>query len=81
MPAYKFTFSRRAVINEVYEIEADNLEEAEEAMSEGWYGDPVMTEFCDWYDDAWEHEDTDCIDPLVTMIKGYEDKTVDTLEV
>jgi hypothetical protein len=80
MPAYKFTFSRRAVINEVYEIEADTLAEAEEAMSDGYYGDPLMTEFCDWYDSAWDLDGTECLDPLVNMIKDYEKKSVDILE-
>jgi hypothetical protein len=80
MPAYKFTFSRRAIINEVYEIEADTVEEAEETMSEGLYGDPVFTEFCDWYDHAWDLDNTECLDTLVKMIKDYEDKTVDILD-
>jgi hypothetical protein len=80
MPAYKFTFSRRAIINEVYEIEADTVEEAEETMSEGLYGDPVFTEFCDWYDSGWDLDNTECLDTLVKMIKDYEDKTVDILD-
>ena len=73
MAAYKFTFSRRVVINEIYEIEADSIEEAQEALSEGWYGDPIDTEFVDWYDDDYELENTECLDPLVQMIKDYEE--------
>ena len=80
MAAYKFTFSRRAIINEVYEVEANTEEEAREAMSEGWYGDPVFTEYCDWYDHDWDLDDTECLDPLVRMIKDHEKKTVDTLD-
>jgi hypothetical protein len=80
MAAYKFTFSRRVVINEVYEILADSEEEANDAMSEGWYGDPVNTEFVDWYDDNFELEQTEVLDPLHKMIVDYEKKTVDTLD-
>jgi hypothetical protein len=77
MAVYKFTFSRRAVIDEVYEIEADSQEEAETALDEGWYGDPVSTEFCDWYDPSFELERTEDLDPLVKMIKAHKEKTVD----
>ena len=74
MAAFKFTFSRRVVMNEVYVIEADSEEEAVDALSEGWYGDPVETEFVDWYDDDFELDRTEVIDPLHTMIKDYEEK-------
>ena len=73
MAAYRFTFSRRVVMNEVYVIEADSEEEAVDALSEGWYGDPVETEFVDWYDDDFELDRTEVIDPLHTMIKEYEE--------
>ena len=80
MAAYKFRFSRRVVIDEFYEIEADTIEEAQDALSEGWYGDPVDTEFVDWYDDNFELVHTECLDPLVQMIKDYEEKSVDILD-
>lgn len=73
MAAYKFTFSRRVVMNEVYVIEADSEEEALDALSEGWYGDPIETEFVDWYDDDFELDKTEVIDPLHTMIKEYKE--------
>jgi hypothetical protein len=82
MAAYRFTFSRRVVMNEVYEIEADSEEEANDAMSEGWYGDPVATEFVDWYDDNYELDSMEVIDPLHKMLVAYEkDKSVDILDV
>lgn len=81
MATYKFTFSRRAIINEVYEIEANTEEEARDMLDQGWYGDPVDTDYLEWYDDNFELDDTECLDPLVNMIKNYEEKTVDTLEV
>ena len=74
MAAYRFTFSRRVVMNEVYVIEADSEEEAVDALSEGWYGYPVESEFVDWYDDDFELERREVIDPLHTMIKEYEEK-------
>lgn len=81
MAAYRFSFSRRVIIDEVYEIEADTEEEAIEAMNEGWYGDPADTEFVDWYDDDFELIHTETLDPLVKMIEGYEkDKLVDKLD-
>ena len=81
MAAYKFTFSRRSLVNEVYEVEADSETEAFEVMSEGSYGNPVETEYIEWYDDDFEMDHKECIDPLVRMIENYEKKTVDTLEV
>lgn len=73
MAAFKFTFSRRVVMNEVYVIEADSEEEAVDALSEGWYGDPVETEFVDWYDDDFELDRTEVMDPLYNMVKTYEE--------
>jgi hypothetical protein len=73
MAAYQFTFSRRAIINEVYKIEANSEDEAREMLSQGWYGDPVSTEYCEWYDHDWDLDDTECIDPLVRMVKEYEE--------
>jgi hypothetical protein len=82
MAAYRFTFSRRSLVNEVYEIEADSEEAARDAMSEGWYGEPVETEYIEWYDDDFDLDHTETLDPLVKMIENYEkDKSVDILEV
>ena len=81
MAAYKFTFSRRVIMNEVYEVEADSEEQALEFMSEGWYGDPVDTEYLEWFDDNFELDNTECLDPLVKMLEKYEkDKSVDILD-
>lgn len=81
MAAHKFTFSRRAIINEVYEIEANTEEEAREILSYGEYGDPVFTEYCEWYDHDWDLDDTECLDPLVKMLENYEQsKSVDILD-
>ena len=80
MAAYRFTFSRRVVMCEVYTIEADSEDEARDALSEGWYGDPVDVEFVDWYDDDFELDRTEVLDPLHKMIVDYEKKTVDILD-
>lgn len=74
MAAFRFTFSRRVVMNEVYVLEADSEEEALDALSEGWYGDPIETEFVDWYDDDFELDRTEVMDPLYNMVKEYEEK-------
>jgi hypothetical protein len=82
MAAYKFTFSRKVVMCEVYEILADSELEACDAMSEGWYGDPVDVEFIEWYDDDFYLDRTEVIDPLHKMLVSYEkDKTVDNSKV
>jgi hypothetical protein len=67
---YKFTMSRSAIICEVYEIEADTLEEANEMLHDGNYGEPVHTEWLDWHGN-WEEDDREIIDPLYRMVKDY----------
>lgn len=39
---FKFTVSRTAIVNEVYEIEADSWEEAEGILYDGGYGIPLI---------------------------------------
>ena len=51
---YKFTFHRRAIIEEVYVVEAESEETAVEMMFFGNYGNPEYSEFIDWEDDGWE---------------------------
>ena len=80
MAAYRFRFSRRVVLDEIYEIEADSEEEAIDMMTSGEYGDPVETEFIDWYDDDFHFEDKEPIDPLVKMVAEYKDNLVDKLD-
>lgn len=79
MPAYKFTFSRRAIVNEVYELEANTEEEARDMLDQGWYGDPVDTDYLEWYDHDWDLDDTECLDPLVKMLENYEQTQKETV--
>ena len=67
---FKFTVSRTAIVNEVYEIEADSWEEAEGILYDGGYGDPTHTEFVDWHGD-WTEDDREENCPLTKMIKEY----------
>jgi len=67
---YKFTMSRSAIITEVYEIEADDLEEANEMLYDGNYGEPVHTEWLDWHGN-WEEDEREIIDPLYRMVKDH----------
>lgn len=67
---YKFTFNRRAIIDEVYEVEAESEEEAVEMMFNGEYGDPVHIEFVDWSDDGWEVSGREEVEQLTKFIKS-----------
>ena len=78
VPKFRYTVVRAAVIDEYYEIEADSEEEALSIAFDGEAGDPVRTEFVDWRDDEYAVVDTECIDPLYSMVKDY--KTVDSLD-
>jgi len=70
MAKFKFTVSRRSITLESYEIEADTEEEALAAAYNGETGDPTL-EFVDWYDDEYEVDDTEEIEPLYELVKAY----------
>ena len=75
---YRYEITRRSIICETYWVEADTKEEAIEICQNGCAEDPQL-EFIDWYDDAYQVESTECIDPLYRMVKDH--KTVDNLEL
>ena len=73
--AYKFTFFRKSIFEEKFEVEADTEEEARELMQDGGYPDPVETTWTDWWDDDWGTDpdfppESQC--PLYKMIKDKE---------
>ena len=74
--AYKFTFFRKSIIEEVFEVEADTLEEAEEIMyGSGSYPDPVRSEWVDWYGQEFSTDEDfppEPLCPLHRMIKEHE---------
>jgi len=70
---YKFTVSRTAIINEVYEIEADSWDQAQEILYDGGYGEPLHTEFVDWQGE-WEQDDCEELCVLYQMVKSYEEQ-------
>jgi hypothetical protein len=80
MAKFKFTVSRRSITLETYEVEADTEAEALEIAQNGEVGDPVL-EFIDWYDDEYEIDDVEEINHLYNMVKEYDNKVVDTLDV
>lgn len=80
MAKFKFTVSRRSITLETYEVEADTEDEAIEIAQNGEVGDPVL-EFIDWYDDSYEVDDVEEINHLYNMVKEYDNKVVDTLDV
>ena len=67
---YKFTFHRRAIIEEVYVVEAESEDAAVEMMFFGNYGDPVATEFIDWDDDGWECSGREEVEQLTKFVKS-----------
>lgn len=72
---YIYTFHRRAIIEEQYEVEAESEEEAVEMMFNGDYGDPVYTEFVDWDDDGWEVTGKQEVEQLTKFIKSKDEAT------
>ena len=72
---YIYTFHRRAIIEEQYEVEAESEEEAVEMMFNGDYGDPVYTEFVDWDDDGWEVTGRQEVEQLTKFIKSKDEAT------
>jgi len=72
MPKFKFVLARTAIIDEYYDIEADSEEEALEIAQGGDLGDPVKTEFLDWYSDEFQVCDKETIEPLYRMVKDYD---------
>ena len=79
MKKFKFLMSRTSLIQESFWVEADSEEEAKELGFDGEVdnGDPDRREWIDYYDDEWSIDETECIDPLYRMVKGY--KSVDIL--
>ncbi len=72
---YIYTFYRRAIIEEQYEVEAETEEQAVEMMFNGDYGDPVMSEFVDWDDDGWEVNGKQEVEQLTKFIKSKDEAT------
>lgn len=66
----KFTFWRNAIISETYEVEAETEEQAREQLMNGLH-DPVHSEWMDWATGNFELEETEEMDPLYVMVKGY----------
>jgi hypothetical protein len=79
MKKFKFLMSRTSLIQESFWVEADSEEEAKELGFDGEVdnGDPDRREWISYYDDEWSIDETECIDPLYRMVKGY--KSVDIL--
>lgn len=75
MAQYKFTVCRTSIVSETFQIEADSWEEAEKALYEGAYSEPIDQEWIDWHG-PWEEVDREDLCPLTNMIKEY-DKMVD----
>ena len=72
--AYKFTFFRKSIFEEKFEVFADTLEEAEDMMQDGGYPDPVNTEWIDWVEDEFSQDpnhppESQC--KLYNMIKEH----------
>ena len=74
MAAFRYRLFRRSIVEEVFYVEADSAEEAEE-IARDTSPDPVTeeTEWIDWYDDRYQAADEpEILDPLIRMIKEYE---------
>ena len=72
--AYKFTFFRKSIFEEKFEVEADTLEEAEEIMQDGGYPDPVDTQWIDWYEEEFGTDPDHPPEPQCKLYKMVKDK-------
>ena len=75
--AYKFTFFRKSIFEEKFEVLADTLEEAEESLQDGGYPDPVDTQWIDWYEDEFGTDPEFPPEPqckLYNMVKAHGEK-------
>ncbi len=73
--AYKFTFFRKSIVEEKFEVLADTLEEAQDQMLNGGYPDPTDTSWVDWYEDEFVADSEHPPEPqckLYDMVKEYE---------
>lgn len=68
---YKYTLARRAIVWETWTVEADDLDEAEQLVDNG-DGTPEGTEFIEYYDDDWQLDNSELLDPFVKMMLEYE---------
>jgi hypothetical protein len=65
----KYTFSRSAIITEVYELTAASEQEAREKLFNGEC-DPTHSEWLDWHSDNFELDYVE--DELVTFLQSKE---------
>ena len=72
----KYLISRRSIIDETFEVEAEDAGELTRKIQDGEIGLPVMSEWCDWHDEAYEIVQETELDPLYVMVRDH--KMVDT---
>lgn len=68
----KYLISRRSIIDETFEVVADDASDLCRKIQEGDVGLPVMTEWCDWHDDAYDIVQEEELDPLYVMVKKFD---------
>ena len=66
----KYTYWRNAIVCEVYQVEAENEDEAIQQLMDGCH-EPVDTEWVDWATGGYEIEAVEELDPLDRMVKEY----------
>jgi hypothetical protein len=70
----KYTYWRNAIVCEVYQVEAENEDEAIQQLMDGCH-EPVDTEWVDWATGGYEFEAVEELDPLYRMVKEYNPTT------
>lgn len=73
--AFKFFVVRRAIVEEVYAVEADSEEEAMDRVHNGeidYDNDLVSNEWQDWAEDEWTVTAKEDLCPLTKMVKEYD---------
>lgn len=76
---YRFTYYRKSIFQESFDVEADSLEEANVIMnSSGGYPDPVSCEWVDWYDNEFVTDPNELPEPLCPLHKMIQEYNKET---
>ncbi len=70
----KYLISRRSIVDETFEVEAEDAGELTKKIQDGEIGLPVMTEWIDWKDEEFEVVHEEEMDPLYVMVKQYDEQ-------
>ncbi len=74
----KYLISRRAVVDETFAVEAEDMSDLTKKIQDGDIGMPITTEWVDWHDETFDVVHEEELDPLYVMVRDH--KLVDKLD-